>query len=321
MSIGRRNRLRRLLAVALISLIWSLMVSEGYPSELLRSNDVICFLGGANVVSAQEYGYLETILRMKLPALNLRCRSLGHEGDTAFEQPRDYNYPTISKQLDEAGATVVISYFGQMEALVGPNRLKEFIAAYEKLLGPLANRRIVLVSPFQFERAPPPLPDLSPRNNDVSTYAAAIETLAKKHGWIFINSNLGAKKPNRPLTGDGLHLTAGGHWHYDYAVAAQLGPSLKKDDLRIDPKTGALSLSNWEQARQAVLAKNRLWFSYYRPMNWAFLGGDRTDQPSSRDYRDPKIRWFPDEMKRFLPLLEGEEAEIGKLAAAASRQK
>ena len=34
--------------------------------------------------------------------------------------------------------------------------------------------------------------------------------------------------------------------------------------------------------RQLLIAKNRLWFDYWRPQNWAFLAGDRTAQPSSR---------------------------------------
>src|SRR5437899_2702370 len=110
-------------------------------SEFLHSNDVVCFLGGANVVAAQEYGYLETILRMKFPVLNLRFRSLAHEGDTVFEQPRDYNYPAIAKQSEEAEATVVIGYFGQTEALRVTNSLLEFGISYEKLLDPLAHRR------------------------------------------------------------------------------------------------------------------------------------------------------------------------------------
>jgi hypothetical protein len=62
------------------------------------------------------------------------------------------------------------------------------------------------------------------------------------------------------------------------------------------------------------VAENRLWFNYWRPENWAFLGGDRTEQPSSRDYRDPKIRWFPAEMEKFVPMIEAKEREIAKQA-------
>src|SRR3954466_4794025 len=143
------------LALALIALIGSQLSLQSSASELLRSNDVVCLLGGANVVGAQDFGYLETILRIKFPGLNLRFRSLAHEGDTVFEQPRDYNYPGVSKQLEQAAATVVLCYFGQMEALQGAH-LQEFGGAYEKVLEKIGGRRVVLVSPFKFERAKPP---------------------------------------------------------------------------------------------------------------------------------------------------------------------
>ncbi len=65
-----------------------------------------------------------------------------------------------------------------------------------------------------------------------------------------------------------------------------------------------------EHLRQLIREKNRLWFHYYRPSNWAFLAGDRTNQPSSRDYLDPSKRWFPGEMEQWLPLVDAKEKEI-----------
>src|SRR5438309_9407458 len=70
MNIGRSRSQASRFAFVVIALVCSSLRPQGYASEVLRSHDVICFLGGANVVSAQEHGYLETLLRMKLPALN-----------------------------------------------------------------------------------------------------------------------------------------------------------------------------------------------------------------------------------------------------------
>lgn len=75
-----------------------------------------------------------------------------------------------------------------------------------------------------------------------------------------------------------------------------------------------------EKIRQAVIGKNRLWFDYWRPMNWAFLNGDRTEQPSSRDHRDPKVRWFPGEMERFVPLIYQAETRIEELSAPTANE-
>ena len=69
----------------------------------------------------------------------------------------------------------------------------------------------------------------------------------------------------------------------------------------------------------AIIAKNRLWFDYWRVQNWAFLAGDRTEQPSSRDHLDRTKRWFPEERERFLPLIEKKEQEIWDLAAKLAK--
>jgi hypothetical protein len=78
---------------------------------------------------------------------------------------------------------------------------------------------------------------------------------------------------------------------------------------------GAWSNPQFEKLRATVVEKNQLWFNYWRPQNWAFLGGDRTSQPSSRDHRDPKVRWFPAEMEKFGPLIREKEGEMERLAA------
>src|SRR5438874_790269 len=100
-----------------------------------------------------------------------------------------------------------------MQAMQGTSRLNEFLAAYQQLLGETAHRRIVLVSPFQFESESAPLPDLSAQNKDLLAYVAAIETLAKKYGWTFINLKGEQSKTTQPLTTDGSHLNSLGHWH------------------------------------------------------------------------------------------------------------
>jgi hypothetical protein len=78
---------------------------------------------------------------------------------------------------------------------------------------------------------------------------------------------------------------------------------------------GAWANPAMEKLRLAVVDKNRLWFEYWRPQNWAFLGGDRTSQPSSRDHRDPSVRWFPAEMERFVPLIDAQEKVVQRLAS------
>jgi hypothetical protein len=118
------------------------------------------------------------------------------------------------------------------------------------------------------------------------------------------------------FTSDGIHLTSYGQGAFAKVFAQKIGLE------EIVQKAGALQSDGvwanpvFEQLRQQVISKNRLWFNYWRPQNWAFLGGDRTEQPSSRDHRDPKIRWFPEEMKRYTSLISDAETKIEEAANA-----
>src|SRR5678815_4816756 len=237
-------------------------------SKLLRSNDVLCFVGGANIVAAQQYGYFETIVRIAFPNLNLKVRSIAHEGDTVYAQPRDYNYPDIQRQLTQYGATVVLAQFGQMEALDATNRLPQFVSAYEKLLTQFAQngRRVVVISPFPFERMPPQarLPDLAARNEELREWVSAIRTLAGRRDAAFIDLFTESANGNgmgERLTTDGVHLKPKGHWRYDLMTALTLGVKPELPEIKVDAISGVLSLPIWERVRQEVIVKNRLWFN------------------------------------------------------------
>jgi len=285
--------------------------AESLPVKFgFRRNDVVVFTGGANVVAAQENAYLETILTLSLPTQRIRFRNMGWEGDTVFEQRRDLNFGPWSQQFDRIGATVIFAQFGQMESLQGKDSLDEFIRAYDRLLDEFARRtgRIVLVSPAPFENARASMPDLSQHNIELRQFVEAIRTMALRRGYPFLDlfTPFEARlRKDRPMSSDGLSLNAYGHWIIAREIAQQLG---------FDVATSVLSPGSAEHLRQLILTKNRYWFNYWRPMNWAFLHGDRTEQPSSRDHRDPNIRWFPVELEKFTPLIEKSEQEIATQA-------
>jgi len=302
------------------------------PKFQFRTNDVIAFVGGEDVVEMQHNGYLELLLTAALPHHKLRFRNLAFEGDTVFEQHRQLNFPSWEKQLERVGATVVIAQFGQAESLQGTNGLGKFVEAYGKLLDRFTNggRRVVLLAPTPFEKEPTSTMDLAARNSDWFQYLTAIVGMASRRSDQFVGL-----KPIASTTGvatretrDGLHLNRDGHWQFAERTIGQLGIQFKMGTVEISryahftAESGIppLHTSDWafakndERLRQLILEKNRLWFDYWRPQNWAFLHGDRTEQPSSRDHRDPEKRWFPEEMEKFLPLIEAKEKEIWKLA-------
>jgi len=292
----------------------------------LNRGDVVVFAGGEDVVESQRNGYLEMLLLLNFPAAEVRYRNMGWEGDTVYEQRRDLNFGSWSNQLQRVGATIVFAQFGQSESLQGREKLPQFVAAYERLLDTLAakTRRVVLLSPTPFEKMEPPLRDDPVRTEDLKLYVEAIQVLAKERGFPFVDlftplQKSAGREPR--LTRDGMHLSAHGHWLAARETARQLGQSLEVAKAKMDPKTGALSPPDFERLRQTILAKNQLWFDHWRPMNWAFLHGDRVEQPSSHDHRNPKVRWFPQEMEKFLPLIATKEREAEELARKLSTNR
>jgi hypothetical protein len=272
--------------------------------SVLQPGDVIALVGGEDMVACAELGHLELLLQRARPADRLRVRCLAWEGDTVFEQPRMLNYPPLEKQLDEIGATVVLTQFGQMESLAGEAGLPAFLAAYEKLLARLSDggkRRVVLVSP-----------GLPPERAAARDYergpAAWSDRCISLAGVLSGDAAVALRQPNRP------HLSAAGHARSAAVVAAYLlGAEAAQPGSTVPSAEAPL--------RQLIAAKNRLWTRSYRPENWAFLAGDRTSQPSSRDHRDPSKRWFPEEMQAYGPLIAAREAEIWQLAATLTGEK
>jgi hypothetical protein len=295
----------------------------------LRPNDVIALVGGEDIVAASEqYGFLELQLQHALPDYRLKIRSLAWEGDTVFEQPRMLNYPNLERQLDEIGATVVMIQFGQMESFAGKERLPAFVDAYEKLISRLRGekglRRLVILLPPKFSQGSASDFDakaemrrvefLKKSNADQEAYSLAIRGLADRQSVRYIDIT---ELPDEDvlMQRDGVHLSMTGQ-----AIAAEvICGELRHSEIRKEsPGEGVAAAA---KLLSIIGKKNRLWDRYRRPQNWAFLAGDRITQPSSHDHVDPTKRWFPEEMKEFVPLIEASEREIWNLAAKLAAEK
>lgn len=303
--------------VFLIAALAVLAPATRAAEPFFKPGDVVALVGGEDMVVAAELGYLETLIQLALPDHKLKFRSLAREGDTVFEQRRDLNYPKLEDQLDKMGATVVICQFGQMESLAGKEKVGEFVAAYEKLIGRLKGkdgaRRIVIADPHYFGS----FPSSGDGRPHPSAYHVAISELAKTSGILRIESKLPA---GTDAARDRIHLNMEGHKYWSIGLHDGLtGASVAeaalstKSPTRSFPDVSENAKAN-AQLRDLIAAKNRLWFHYYRPQNWAFLAGDRTNQPSSRDHIDRNKRWFPEELEKFVPLIDAKDAEIWALA-------
>ncbi len=286
----------------------------------LERGDVVAFVGGTDVAAALHSGHVESLLAAQYCGLGIRYRNFGWEGDTVFVQPRDVNFPPLAAHMEKAGATVIVLQFGRAEALEGLEVLPRFASAYESMIEAFSKRtrRLAIVTPPPFENSGELLPNLASRNGDLAAFVEAIRALANKKSLplldVFAELGGGSGVALR-LTENGLQLSPRGHGLVARAFMDQAGYG-RIARLAGDPsQDGAWSDPAMERLRLAVLEKNRLWLHYWRPHNWAFLGGDRVSQPSSRDHVNPKVRWFPIEMEKFVPLIHSAEARLEEAAS------
>jgi hypothetical protein len=296
-------------------LLGLLAASEAQPGSF-RTNDVIAFVGGAAIVDLEQAGHLETLLTVAHPSHRLRFRSLAWEGDTVFSRPRELNFPPLTELLARTHATVVVVQFGVMESFAGDTGLKGFEQAYDRLLDEIQGvvPRIILVTPLPFEPKSPPLPDLASRNGVLAGYANVARALAGARHLPLVDlfGALMSQPRIAAWTVDGQALSAEGQRIVAALWVRELGwPDLAQAAM----EPGFWGREGVAGLQAAIRVKNRLWFESWRPTNWAFLHGDRTEQLSSRDHRDPKIRWFPSEMERYGQLITEAESRVESLAA------
>jgi hypothetical protein len=306
-------------------LLWAVaLLGAAPPMPFIGTNDVVAWVGGSDVASATEGAHLASLVAMQFP--QARFRNFGWEGDTVFAQPRDVGFPALVEHLANAKVSIVLLQFGRGETLNGNRSIVSFRAACEQMGTNLSARgmRVGWITPAPFERGPDPLPDLTAKNASLAEHVRAISSLCAERGWLLIDAfaDLSGRSSSerlnnetierRRLTTDGLQLSPPGHALFATAVMRRLGSTEVAARAGQPLPSGAWSNSTVEQVRQLAIEKDRLWVNYWRPHNWAFLGGDRTSQPSSRDHRDPKMRWFPDEMQRYLPMIAEKERQMRK---------
>ena len=300
--------MRRLLLLGAVAIAGVAAGAQG-GRGVLRPHDVVALVGGEDMVTAWDHGYLEYLILRQRPDLQLQFRSVTKEGDTAFEQARDFNYPTLEKQLAEIGATVVLVQIGQMESLRGRGQVSEFERAAQALIDRLSDgrkRRVILVGPTPVAPGTP----VSLRFDALDLYRESVARLAQRNELPCVLPG-----EHRPFAAnqfrDGVHLNEQGH----FAFAVQLADALVGATERRLPTT-----PDERRLLEVIRSKNRRWFHYVRPENWAFLDGDRTVQPASRDHRDPEKRWFPEEMKEWLPRVAEREREAWAIAGQLRTQ-
>ncbi len=262
----------------------------------LNPDEVVVFMGQTDMVRSRLDATLESLLAYQFANNKPHFRNMAWESDTVYEQWRDIGFGTWNDQLSAVGATTVIAQFGQIEALDSIERLPEFIAAYEELLEQISTQtqRVVLLSPRPFEKPKSPhMRDNRNRNEAIIAYTKAIQQLAQKRNALFVDLS----NQTTSLTTNGLHLTDQAHPTIAKQIIQALG---------INYTVPPASL------KSAILEKNNLWFDNWRPMNWSFAFGDRTNQRFGQPGGDqPALKT---ELEAFQPLLAEADNRIHQVA-------
>lgn len=296
---------------AAIALLVLIPYSESAEPFKLVKGDVIAFTGGTNAVRADKAGCLEALLTRRFAGASLRFRDLSWEGDTVFRQStvsdrwREEAFGGWSEQLRRVEATVMFAQFGQIEALRGKEGLKEFVAAYERLIDVFmkCTQRVVLISPTPFEKTAPLQPDLSKRNADLELYVGAIGKIAQRRGLDFVDVfTRFAKSQNEvTLTSNGMHVSPEAQRIVALAITRALGDTVTEFG------------TSFESLRAAVATKNTLWFEYWRPANWKCLFGDDSNRVFGRAAGDHPT--FMEKWATYPVLIAKAEKNIWRLAS------
>lgn len=276
----------------------------------LRDADRIVLLGGTLIEREQRWGYWETALLAASPARGLQIRNLGWSGDTVFGESRgrfefanpDYCFRQIVEQTLALQPTVIVIQYGGNEAYAGTEGLPRFEKGLEKLLEALqpTRARIILLTP----PAQRPFAGFDPTevNAHRRRYGQVMQTVADRRGLLCRDlyplleqaEAIAARTPGltEPVCEYGLHLTGTGY---------RLTAPWFIQTLGLPPSS--LKPQHLEPLRQAVVAKNTLFFHRWRPQNETYLFGFRKHEQGKN----------AKEVAAFDPLIHQAEEKIERL--------
>lgn len=263
------------------------------------------------------YHRIETELALRYPEHELFFRNLGHVGDTpgfrphpsrasqwAFPGAEKFHpelnvhkgqgfFPTPDQWLTHLKADTLIAFFGYNESFDGPAKVANFEAELEAWVEHTLSKayngqtapRVVLVSPVAFENqsARRDLPDGSKENANLQLYAAAIASVAKKHGLSFIDvfNPMQAlySLARQPLTTTGFIPNDEGYRHLAKLLAnGAFGPQ------------AIVSKADPVLVHGAVKQKDYFWNNDYNLVNGVHAYGRRYGPYGPQNY--------PDEIKK-----------------------
>ena len=321
--------MHRRLATALLALAGGL---SAQLSVDFMTGDRVVFVGNTFAERQQLFSNFETMLTLAQADKQLRFRNLGWSADTLSLKPRPRDFGDEDQHLHAQKADVIFACYGMNEAFEGEAGLKKFISDWRRFIfkvksatynhdrgeavtisgervfpgiddGREGDRpvRLVMVSPIAHEDLGGKLPDPTKHNEQLERYTAAMRRLSTDHDVAFVDlfhptAKWMAEHPKAKLTTNGIHLNAFGDWVVARMMMAGLG---------FEAGDGAAA-SEAAALRDAIVAKNELWFYRWRAINGFYIYGGRK-KPCG-------VVNFPGEMAELEQLIRRSEVAIDELA-------
>lgn len=266
-------------------LLWS-SVTPVSAQLSLNQNDHIAFIGNALPDRMQHDGWLESYLQCTNPDKQLVIRNLGFSGDQVAYRPRNKNFPNEHEYLTLVRADWIFAFFGYNESYHhNPGQFKKDLSQFiketrDRRYNGKAAPKIVLFSPIAHENLnSPDVPDGEENNLWLSIYTDAMSRVAESDDVIFVDLYTPSKalfeKAKKPLTINGIHLTADGN----KALARVIVEALQ----------GTVGEENIDRVRAAVLAKNWCWFNRYRATDGNDVWGSRAKLKFVNDQTNAEV--------------------------------
>jgi lysophospholipase L1-like esterase len=244
--------------------------SQSESSAWVKPGDRIVLVGSGWVERMHHHPWLETMLTMQIPGVTFR--NIGWSGDTVFGDARAVfgaradGYQRLNRDMDYAAPKLAILCYGENEAFGNAQERGAFIEGYRKLIQDMRRHecRTVLVIPRLRENAGAGFPDPTRYNQNLSSMAASIRTLAQELRCGLVDLEKFA--PDQRFTSDGVDWSNEGYRQSAREIMKQLGFS----SLAIDRVDSANS-NTTQELQRLIRAKNEWFFHRYRPQNETYL--------------------------------------------------
>src|SRR5262249_30264384 len=194
------------------------------PQLELRPGDHISIIDNTLAERMQHDGCLEKFFHSRFPKHDLTLRNLGFSGDELTVRLRSAGCGSPDEWLTRTKADVVFAFFGYNESFGGEaglpkfkKDLDEFVkhALAQEYNGKSAPRLVLFAPIAHEERKEPNWPPGAENNQRIELYTKAMADVAAANKVPFVNLYAPTKaayaKAAKPLTINGIHLTASGN--------------------------------------------------------------------------------------------------------------